>query len=116
MPAKPITYQMIEAEGACHSQVDLFKKLFPNGAPLTVEAAMSVADKFNWDWAARKLLSKKGWKAYEEAMAPALKVYREATALDLKEYKEAKATAWEAYKEADALAFATAYLNDQKEE
>ena len=135
MPAKPITYQMLEAKGACQGQVILFKEAFPNGAPLTIEAALSVADKFDWDWAARKLLSEKGLKAYSEAEAPAWKAYEEAEALARKAYeeagalarkayeeaealarkayKEAETLARKAYKEATALAFATAYLNDR---
>ncbi len=127
MPAKPITHQMLEAVGACQGQVTLFKKLFPDGAPLTIEAALSVADKFNWGWAADKFLSKKGWKAYDDARTLALKAYEEADALAWEACGEAKTTggksywgvmvpAWKAYSEARALAFATAYLNDQKEE
>lgn len=127
MPAKPITYQILEAKGACQEQVILFKEAFPNGAPLTIEAALSVADKFNWGWAASKFLSEKGLKAYKEARTLALKAYKEADALAWEACGEAKTTggksywgamvpAWKAYSEARALAFATAYLNDQKEE
>jgi hypothetical protein len=45
------------------------------------------------------------WKAYDEAIAPALKAYDEAIASALKAYKEANASALKAYKEANASAW-----------
>ena len=87
-----ITYKMLEAKGACESQASLFKELFPNGAPLSVEIAVSVADKFDWDWAANNLLTQDGKEAYEEAVAPLYKAYKEAVAPLYKAYKEAEAT------------------------
>ena len=106
-----ITYEMLKAKDACESQVSLFKELFPKGASLSVETAVSVADKFDWGWAARNLLSGSGYKAYQEAKKPLYKAYLEAVEpldkayleaiepLD-KAYKEAVATLYKAYQEA----------------
>ena len=58
-----ITTKLLKSKGACADQIRLFAKLFPAGAPLTVETAVSVADKFDWDWAAEKLLSADGCNA-----------------------------------------------------
>jgi hypothetical protein len=97
-----ITYQMLKAKGACETQVALFKELFPNGAPLTVETALSVANKFDWDWAISNLLSKEGKAAYEEAEALLLAAYEEAKAPLLAAYEEAEALLLAAYEEAKA--------------
>jgi len=95
-----ITYQILEAKGACESQVSLFKELFLKG--LTVETALSVADKFDFSWAAEALLSEEGRKAYDEAEAPLREAYEEAEAPLWKAYQEAKASLWEPYDEAEA--------------
>jgi hypothetical protein len=92
---------LIEAK-ACAPQVKLFKELFPDGAEVSEETAISVANKFDWDWAASNLLSASGREVYEEAEAPILKAYEEAEAPLLKAYKEAIAPLWEDYKEAIA--------------
>ena len=119
-----ITYKMLEAKGACESQASLFKELFPNGASLSVEIAVSVADKFDWDWAANNLLTQGGkkayqeakaplWKAYQEAEAPLWKAYQEAKAPLWKAYEEAEAPLWKAYEEAEAPLFAEIYMKEQ---
>ena len=124
MTLKPITAERLAALGACRTQLASFREMFPEGAPLTVETALSVAGQFDWDWAARHLLSAPALKDYSEATAPALKAYNEATATAWKDYSEATATARKAYNEVDApalkayneataTAFALAYLNDK---
>ena len=101
---KKFTVDLLERHDrrACNDQILLFRKLFPDGAPMTVETAVSVAERFDWVWAATNLLSTSGRKAYEEAEAPLLKAYREAKAPFLKAYEEAVATLWKAYEEAKA--------------
>jgi hypothetical protein len=101
-----ITYKMLKAKGACESQASLFKELFPNGAPLSVETAVSVADKFDWDWAAINLLTQEGKGAYQEAVAPLCKAYQEAKEPLWKAYQEALAPLYKAYQEAVAPLFA----------
>jgi len=81
---------LIEAK-ACAAQVRLFKDLFPDGAEVSEETAISVASQFDWNWAARNLISASGGEAYEEATAPLWKAYREAVAPLLKTYREAEA-------------------------
>jgi hypothetical protein len=97
-----ITADTLRAKGACQDQIDLFAQLFPDGVHVTVEAAVAVAGQFDWDWAARNLLSKKGMAAYEAAKAPAWAAY-----------EAAEAPAWAAYEAATAPAWAEAYIADQ---
>jgi len=66
---------------------------------MTVEQAIAVAGKFDWDWAAMNLLKAPLWAAYKEAKDPLWAAY-----------KEAKAPLWAAYEEAKARTFATLYL------
>ena len=107
-----ITYRMLKAKGACYTQVELFKKTFPEGAKLSVELAVSVASKFDFDWAARNLLSEASRAAYEEAVAPLWAAYEEAVAPLWAAYKEAKAPLWAAYEEAKAKLFAELYIKE----
>lgn len=70
MPKK-ITKRMLQLKGACASQVALFAELFPKGCEVTVEACLSVADKFDWHWAAHNLLSAPALADYERVQASA---------------------------------------------
>ena len=97
-----ITYRMLEDKGACNTQVELFKKTFPNGAEVSVETAVSVASKFDFDWAAHNLLSEASRAAYKEAVAPLWAAYKEAVAPLWAAYEEAVAPLWAAYEEAVA--------------
>ena len=63
------TVDILESKKACLDQIKLFKEHFPDGAPMTVEAAIKVASVFDWGWAANHLLSSEGRKAYEEGEA-----------------------------------------------
>jgi hypothetical protein len=81
------TVDILESKKACLSQVKLFKEHFPNGSPLTVESALSVASIFDWDWAAHRLLSAKGVMTYKEQAAPILNMYLDQTASLLKTYR-----------------------------
>jgi hypothetical protein len=132
MTIQPITYKLLKSKGACARALAVFRRIFGDTAPLTVEAAVVNAQTFNWDFAARHSLSASAlkaydearasaWKAYNEATAPAWKAYNEATASAgkayneatapaLKAYNEAKASAEKAYDEAKARTFAEAYM------
>ena len=118
-----LTVQTLIEAKACVEQVGLFKKLFPYGAEISEEVAISVAIKFDWEWAANNLLSESGrvayreaqaplWKAYEEAQAPLWKTYSEAQAPLWKAYREAEASLWKTYSEAQAQIFAKLYLKE----
>lgn len=126
-----ITAEMLEAKGACGGQLNLFRRLFPNGSPKTHRAARAAAirhaAKFDWNWAADNLLPFSAWsdydiagiftwRAYCVALAPASKVYREASrpvvcasreTIDsvLHTQAEVTADAQRAYREAEETAY-----------
>ena len=112
-----VTVALLKRKGACATQAALFKELFPKGVEITEEVCVNVADKFNWSWAAEKLLSEPAnaayeratalaYAAYERATAPAPEAYERATALAYEEYRRATAPAYEEYRRATALAYA----------
>jgi hypothetical protein len=120
-----ITKVMLVEAGACADQVELFAKYFPRGVVPTVAKALAVAGLFDWDFAARELLTPAALKVYDEARAAARKVYDEATAAvwkvyyeatapALKVYYEARAPALKVYYEAIAAAFVTAWIGQGK--
>lgn len=98
---RTLTLKQLIVAVACEDQVELFKRLFGDSVEVTVERAVSVADRFDWDWAAGRLLSPAARKAFNEAEAAARK-----------EYNEVVVPAWWAYREAKAAAFAEAYIAD----
>ena len=117
------TVDMLIEKKACASQVQLFRDTFPNGAPLTVETAISVSHLFDWEFAARRFLSKEGYKSYQDATVPLLKayqgaraplwkVYQDATASHLKVYQDAKAPHLKVYQGAKAQVFAELYIKE----
>ena len=108
-----ITLKQLRRKGACEPQVQLFKTTFGQSAEVTIETALKMADKFDWTWAAKKLLPAPAWKAFSEARAQAWKAYEEATATAEKAYEETLATAEKAYDEARATAFVNAALGKE---
>ena len=109
-----LTYTQLKTKGACKDQLQLFKKLFPDGANLRSEAhairlAKAMSPKFDFGWAAENLLTGPAWAAYKKAEAPARAAYKKAQAPALAAYKKVEAPAWAAYREAKAAAFAKAY-------
>ena len=93
-----ITARLLEQHNACKEQMALFRELFPKGSPRSRKAALAAAirhaDKFDWIWAARRLLSPPALRAYKEAIAPAERAYNEATAAAERAYNEARAPAF----------------------
>ena len=79
-----LTAKDLIAKDACPKQVALFRKHFPRGGTVTLAKVLSVAEVFNWDWAAGRLLTPSNQAEYQRAIAPAL---AEA------EYDRARATA-----------------------
>ena len=110
---KRISLSKIKSHNPCADQFKLARKLFGKRQHLavSVKLALSVADKFDWNWLAQRFLSAPAWKAYSEAVAAAWKAYSEARAPARKECAEAVAAAQKAYDEAMAAAFARAYLS-----
>ena len=89
-----ITLKMLQDAGACHDQVVLFRKHFGRSVDVTRERCVEFADVFDWDWAARRLLSAPALAAYDAARAPALAAYHAARAPALAAYHAARATAF----------------------
>jgi hypothetical protein len=129
------TVDILESKKACLSQIKLFKEHFPNGSPLTVESALSVATIFDWGWAAHNLLSANGLKTYKEQRSPLYNTYRDQVAslwetcrkqtapLDKtyeeqivslrKTYDDQAASLSNTYEEQIAFLFASLYISEQ---
>ena len=61
--------QTLIDNGACASQVALFRELYGDKVRVTQKLCVAVADKFSFDWAAIKLLSAPAWAEYGRVMA-----------------------------------------------
>lgn len=114
--------KLIQAR-ACQEQVDLFRETFPDGAEVSVDTAVSVAEIFDWDFAAMHFLSIEGTKVYNKAEAPFWETYYKTvaplweTCLDvdapcLESYNEARDLLWRTYKRACARVFAELYIKE----
>lgn len=51
-----LTDKILRAKRACADQRELFNEQFPGGVEVTEDVCVSVADKFDWYWAAGHLL------------------------------------------------------------
>ena len=99
----------LRAAGACADQVALFEARFGDGVDVTEALCLSVADLFDWNWAAGYLLPALARVEYRRALAPALAEYERTVAPARAEYERALAPAWTEYDRADrALAPARA--------
>ena len=94
MNSRTLTLKQLTDAHACRTQCDLFQDTFGDQVEVTVELAISVADKFDWTWAANNLLSYHALAEYKKAETPALAEYEKATAPAWAEYNKAKAPAW----------------------
>ena len=72
---KKITLRMLKAKGACIEQCERFAALFPKGVEVTEVLCIEHAADFNWDWAAKNLLTAPAWAEYVRATAPAWAEY-----------------------------------------
>ena len=52
-----ITLAQLKAKNACSDQVTEFERRFGESVEISEAACLAVADAFDWDWAARNLLS-----------------------------------------------------------
>ena len=108
-----ITARLLRARGACHEQVQLFRKTFPEGTPVTLSACRKAAKAgLLLDWAADNLLSAAAWKVYNEARAAAHQVCDEAKAAAWV-CNEAGVAAYKIYDEAKAPAFYCAWKSQK---
>jgi len=115
-----ITLTQLYTAHACSDQVLLFKHFFGGEVEVTRELALQYASRFDFEWAAKTLLSSLArkmyreatasvWKAYDEASKPAWKAYIKTTAPAWTTYRKATAPARKEYEEAIAIAFVDAY-------
>ena len=88
-----ITLEMLRQKHACRDQVARFKELFGDAVEVTVELVVKHAQDFDWDWAARSLLSAAGYSAYNAARAKSRRAYAAATAKSRRAYAAALAAA-----------------------
>ena len=95
-----ITYAQLRRLGACKDQLSEFKTRFGSSVVVTEELCLSVANVFNWDWAARHLLS-----------PAALAEYKRVRALAWAEYERVRASARAEYNRVEASAFARLFVN-----
>ena len=99
-----ITYAQLRASGACRDQLALFKRKFGDSVEVTVQLAESVANEFDWDWVASKLLKAPAWDEYYRVTAAAWDEYERVTAAAWAEYYRVTAPAWDEYKRVKAAA------------
>jgi hypothetical protein len=86
---------------ACADQVDLFRVLFGDSVGITEELCVSVADKFDFGWAAVHLLTKAARADYDRAVASARADYERITVPARADYDRARASALADYDRAD---------------
>ena len=111
-----ILLSALRAAGACADQVELFVARFGDGVDVTEVLCLSVADLFDWDWAAENLLPAPAraeyWRAMRITMAqfdvPKLLAWDEYLSAD--EYQRAAEAVALAYQRAAAAAFARAAI------
>ena len=101
-----ITYAQLRASGACRDQLALFKRKFGDSVEVTVQLAESVANEFDWDWVASKLLKAPAWDEYYRVTAAAWDEYERVTAAAWAEYYRVTAPAFAEYDRVRAAALA----------
>lgn len=123
--ARPLSVETLRARGACERAQALFRERWGDSVEVTEARCVSVADLFDWDCAAQKLLSPTAWAEYRRAGAPASDEYRRACASAWAEYRRADAPALAAYERARvaasdkygrvrATAWARLYVSDRE--
>ena len=121
---RKITLQQLKDVGACASQVCEFKKRFGDSVEVTEDLCLAVFDVFDFDFAARSLLSAPALAEYEKVCAPAwaeyekvcdaaLAEYEKVRAPALAEYEKVRAPAWAEYEKVRAITFARLYIADE---
>ena len=98
--------------GACSSQVEKFRELWGDQVYVTVPRMVAVADKFDWNWGARRLLSVPAWAEYKRVHAAAWAEYKRVHAPALAEYERVRAPALAEYERVRAAAWARLYIQE----
>jgi len=123
-----ITAKLLERMDACKDQVAVFRELFSEGAaPMSVDVALQYADRFDWDWAAKRLLKGSERAEYNRVRALALAEYNSVkasardeygrvTAPARAEYDRVRASARAEYDRVKASTFARLYIEQEGKE
>jgi len=111
--AKQITLRMLREREACDKQVELFRSLFGDAAQVTEDAAVAVADRFNWDWAASNFLTAAALTEYDRVGAAARAEYDRVRAPALAEYDRVGAAARAEFYRVTARTFARLYRGQE---
>jgi preprotein translocase subunit Sss1 len=114
---KRITVEMLKTRKACSDQVELFERVFPQGAPVSMRS-FAKARKAGLDtrWTAHllggpalveyKKVRDPAWAEYKKVRDPAWAEYEKARDAAWAEYEKARAPAWVEYKKARDAAWA----------
>ena len=111
MKSRILELQTLVNNGACAEQVRLFREKFGESVFVTEDLCVSVAREFDFNWAARHLLSPAALDEYERVTAPAWAEYERVKASARAEYERVTAPALAEYERATAAAFARGYLS-----
>ena len=84
----------LQAAKACPEQVALFRAHFGDGGTVTLAKVRKAALLFNWDWAARFLLSPASRAEYARVKVLARAEYDSVTVPAWVEYERVRASAW----------------------
>ena len=114
----------LQAAKACPEQVALFRAHFGDGGTVTLAKVRKVAPLFNWDWAARFLLSPASWAEYERVKVlaraeydsvtvPAWAQYERVMGSALAERERVTVPGWAQYERVRALAWFSGWKRDQ---
>ncbi len=109
-----IHLQTLIDNGACASQTDLFRKMFGDSVNVTQKLCVSVADKFDFGWAADHLLTSPERAEYERITAPAWADYQRARAAAQADFERIRAAALADYVLTQARAFVKVYNGRKK--
>ena len=113
--ATQITLRMLREREACDKQVELFRSLFGDAVEVTEDAAVAVADRFDWDWAARHFLKAPAGAEYDRVTAAAGAEYDRVRAPAWAEYDRVRAPALAEYDRVMARTFARLYRGQEEE-
>src|SRR6266496_4477261 len=105
---RPITHEMLVEAGACEQQLTEFGLRFGRSVVPTHELAVECADKFDWRWAANRLLSIDGTREYNKRANEAFDRYMTAASRATK--IDDQEMAWVELRRAEAFIFVRLWI------
>ena len=112
---KRITVEMLRAHKACGGRVELFERIFPRGAPLSMWSLVKAQKAgLDTDWGSR-LLSPSARAKYEKVCNVArVEVYEKMCASARAKYEKVRALHWAKYEKACAAALVAALRSEEE--